>query len=182
MKKTPKAALDPHKIFLHAFHFHESDHRLRNSVSSDNPDQIMLIAHPSMVLSAFATELYLKCLLCIETGRVPNEHNLKSLFLRLDLSTRKRLEDLWDEDIRHPERQKALGYIRRLPEGDQLQLDLMYALDVGANAFIELRYLYETQSSHFILSDFPNILRKVILERFPSWTFQPLTFAKAHGH
>jgi len=169
MKKPLKATLVPFEIFLHAFHFHESDHRLRNSISPDNLDQVMLITHPSMVLSAFATELYLKCFLCIETGKVPNDHNLKGLFIRLDLSTMKRLEELWDDDIRRPERQKTLDYIRQFPKGDQLRLDLLYALDIGANAFMELRYLYERHDSYFILSDFPDILRTVILERSPCW-------------
>jgi HEPN domain-containing protein len=51
-----------------------------------------------MVLSS---ELYLKCLICIETGKSPPKgHDLKALFLRLDLPTRKYIEDLWDEDLK----------------------------------------------------------------------------------
>ncbi|HEY8096675.1 MAG TPA: hypothetical protein VIE65_11380 [Methylobacter sp.] len=176
MMKSSIAALDPYEIYLHAFHFHESDHRLRKSVSADDPNQVMLIAHPSMMLSAFASELYLKCLLCIETGKVHKGHDLKSLFLRLDLSTRKHLENLWNEDITRPERQKELNYIRQLPEGERLQLDLRYALDIGANAFIELRYFYETKRSFFILQNFPNILQKVIMEKSPpEWRYAPAT-------
>jgi hypothetical protein len=37
-----------------------------------------------------------------------------------------------------------LNIIRKLPG----------SLDVGADSFIELRYLYEKQSSHFLLADF----------------------------
>ncbi len=165
--------LDPHEIFLHAYHFHESDHRLRKGLSSEDIDEVALIAHPSMVLCAFASELYLKCLLCIETGKVPREHHLKSLFLRLESSTRKRLEDLWNESLRRPERQRELNCIRKLPEGDRLQFDLLYILGIGANAFEELRYLYETKRSYFLLHDFPDMLHTVILERFPDWRFVP---------
>jgi hypothetical protein len=174
----PKAATvhyDPLKIFQHASHFHESDHRLRNTVPQDRPDQIPLIAHPAMTLSAFASELYLKCLLCVETGRVPSTHNLRALFRQLQPATRRRLEDLWDQDIRRFERQKVLNHIRTLPKGEELKLDLPYALDIGANSFIELRYFYETSRSYFLLSDFPNLLRIVILERFPSWATVPPT-------
>ena len=32
MKKPSKAPIDPHEIYLHAFRFHESDIRLRNSI------------------------------------------------------------------------------------------------------------------------------------------------------
>ncbi|HEY4847355.1 MAG TPA: hypothetical protein VIH87_06040 [Methylocella sp.] len=122
-----------------------------------------------MVLSAFASELYLKCFLCAENGEVPNEHNLKTLFLRLAPSTRRRLEELWDEDIKQPHKQADFNLIRSLPEGQNLQLDLLYALDIGATAFIELRYFYEKKRAFFILGEFPSILRKVILEKFPHW-------------
>src|SRR5262245_40195818 len=178
MKKPLNPKFDPFNIFEHASHFHESDHRLRNTVPRDRPDQIPLIAHPAMVLSSFASELYLKCLLCIETGDAPNIHNLKDLFRRLQPATRRRLEDLWDEDIRRPERQRAIEAIRSLPGGDKLRLDLLYALDIGADSFIELRYFYEKQSAYFLLGDFPNLLRRVILEHFPGWASVPPTPSK----
>jgi hypothetical protein len=60
MKKPSKGTHDPHEIFLHAYHFHECDHRLRKGPSSKDIEEVALIAHPSMVLSAFASELYLK--------------------------------------------------------------------------------------------------------------------------
>jgi hypothetical protein len=130
------------------------------------------------MLSVFASELYMKCLLCIETGRVPTTHNLKTLFRMLKPVTRKRLEDLWDQDIRRPERQKVLDHIRTLPRGKELRLDLPYVLDIGANSFIELRYFYETGQAYFLLSDFPNSLRMVILEKFPSWASGPPILAR----
>ena len=127
MGELLKPKFDPSKIFQHASHFHESARRLRDSVPHDRPDQVPLIAHPSMTLSAFASEVYLKCLLCAETGDVPNDHNLKALFDRLQPSTRRRLEDLWDEDIRRPQRQRMLDWIRSLPRGEEPPLDLPYA-------------------------------------------------------
>ncbi len=182
MTKALNRNLDPFRIFEHASHFHESDTRLRNPVPLDHPEQIPLIAHPSMVLSVFATELYFKCLLCAEKGHVPNTHNLKALFRDLQLMTKRRLEDLWDEDIRRPERMKAIDVIRTLPKGDQLQLNLPYLLDIGANSFTELRYFYETQSTYFLLGDLPNLLRKIILERFPGWDQIPPNPARNFGH
>jgi hypothetical protein len=157
------------KIFQHASHFHESDHRLRNTVPADRPNQVPLIAHPSMVLSVFASELYLKCLLCLETGKVPQTHNLKTLFDALKPETKRRLEELWDADVRKPQRQKVLDHVRTFPEGDKLRIDLPSVLELGANAFQELRYLYEAGQSFFLLSDFPNLLRAVTLERMPWW-------------
>jgi hypothetical protein len=175
MPKLIKTKYDPFKIFEHASHFHESDHRLRNTVPHDRPDQIPLIAQPAMVMSVFASELYLKSLLCAETGDAPNTHNLKKLFDALQPSTCRRLEDAWDADIRRPERQKVIDHIRTLPRGSTLKLDLPYLLNIGANAFVELRYFYEKQRADFLLGDFPNLLRKVILERFPQWGSIPPT-------
>ena len=169
MKKAPQMALDPLKIFVHASRFHESNIRLRGSVPADKPEHVPRVAHPAMMLSVFASELYLKCLLSMEIGKVPNTHHLKALFRDLQPATRERLEDLWDQDIRRPQRQRVLDHIRTLPGGQNLRLDLAYALDVGANSFIELRYLYETNETYFILGDFPNLLQTVILERQPSW-------------
>ena len=56
-----------------------------------------------------------------------------------------------------------------MAEGKNLRPDLIYALDVGANSFIELRYFYEKQEAFFLLDEFPNMLHKVILNRFPAW-------------
>jgi len=122
-----------------------------------------------MVLSAFAIELYLKCLLCLETARLHRGHNLKNLFDSLQPKTRARLTELWDADIMKPERQRVLAFIRSRPDGDKLRLDLPSVLVLGANAFEELRYFYEGERSYFLLSDFPNALRAVILERVPGW-------------
>jgi hypothetical protein len=45
-----------------------------------------------MVLSVFASELHLKCLLCIEKGVVPAKHDLKVLFEGLNVATRHELD------------------------------------------------------------------------------------------
>jgi|SRR5215471_8748454 len=169
MAKKPKKSLDPFKIFQHASRFHESDRRLRGTFHPSNPYDIGIIVLPSSVLSVFASELYLKCLLCIERGTFPDTHNLKTLFKKLLPSTRRALEDLWDADVRLPHKRQVLDLIRAMPEGKNLRPDLIYALDVGANSFTELRYFYEKKEPFFLLNDFPDMLRKVILDRFPAW-------------
>jgi hypothetical protein len=60
--------------------------------------------------------------------------------LGLKVETRHELDDLWDEDIRRPERQPILEQIKQQPGGDQFRMDLRFALAKGKNAFIELRY------------------------------------------
>jgi hypothetical protein len=174
MPKPPKPQHNCFKIFEHATYFHESEHRLRNTVPQDRPDQLPFVAHPCMVLSAFASELYLKSLLCLESGNVPQTHNLKALFRGLSPDAKRRLEKLWEDYNKLPNRQKVLDAIRKLPVGHEVRTDLGYALDVGADAFREIRYIYETGKSFFLLGDFPNLLRQVIVERMPWWaSFQP---------
>jgi hypothetical protein len=164
-----KRRLDPLSIFQHASRFHASEYRLRSTLDVSKAHEIGMLAIPANVLSVFASELYLKCLLCVETGSVPDIHNLKALFKRLQPGTRRELVGLWDADIRLPYRQRVLDHIRNMPEGKNLRSDLIYALDVGANSFTVLRYFYEKQEVFFILDEFPNMLRKVILNRFPEW-------------
>jgi hypothetical protein len=51
---------------------------------------------------------------------------------------------------------------------------------ISAKAFEELRYLYETKFSRFLLANFPDMLQKVILERRPEWEFVPPTEYVVH--
>lgn len=174
MTRAPQTGLDPQKIFVHASTFHKSYELLRNSVlpkdgSSPDDQKVALIAHPSMVLSVFASELYLKCLLCVETSKVPAVHDLEKLFMGLPVKTRHEIDDLWDTDIRQPGKQAVLDKLRETPTGKEIKNDLRYALGKGADAFMELRYFYETEQSFFLLSDFPYVLRVAILRRFPHW-------------
>ncbi len=99
-----------------------------------------IISMPAMAISVFASELYLKCLLCVEADNVPSTHNLKSQFGQLQQQTRRELDDLWDIDVRQPHKRIMIENMRALPKGEKLRLDLRYALDVGANSFMELRY------------------------------------------
>ena len=56
-----------------------------------------------MVLAAFASELYLKCLFVIETGRAaPEIHELRKLFLLLSETARLEIEASWDEYVQQP--------------------------------------------------------------------------------
>jgi hypothetical protein len=158
MGKSPKSQDNCFKIFAHATRFHDCDHRLRNTLPANQPEQVPLVAH-----------LYLKCLLCLETGRAHHGHHLRNLFDKLQPDTRERLKALWDVESKKPARQRVLDHIRSLPGGDKLRDDLPNLLLVGANAFQELRYFYETEKSIFLLQELPNVLRGVILERMPWW-------------
>jgi hypothetical protein len=174
MAKPPKKGLDALKIFLHAGRFHKSFELLLDSVKPQDggktlDQDIGIVSHPAMVLSVFASELYLKCLLCLEKDEVPDTHNLKLLSEKLEVKTRHDIDDLWDTDIRSPGKQTILEKVRSLPRGKELRTDLRYAIDVGANSFIDLRYFYEKERTNFLLQDFPYVLRAAITKRMPPW-------------
>jgi HEPN domain-containing protein len=169
-----KPQFEPSKIFEHASAFHKSYELLSNSVLPPNGDppseqDVGFIAHPAMVLSAFASELYLKCLLCVETGSVPSGHNLHDLFMKLKDETKFSLDGLWDTDIRHPDKRAVIEKMRVRYNGEPVRTDLRYAIKLGARGFIELRYFYEHERSNFLLSHFPYVLRRATLIRFPTW-------------
>jgi hypothetical protein len=108
MPRAPKTGLDPFKIFMHASNFHKSYDALIKTVvpapGGPLPDEqrIGVISHPAMVLSAFSSELYLKCALCIETGAVPDGHNLRKLFEGLAVWSRDSTRDLQVDPIAPP--------------------------------------------------------------------------------
>jgi HEPN domain-containing protein len=102
--KPAKKGLDPLKIFIHASNFHKSYEMLLRSAVPEGTQQadeniVAIIGHPALMISAFASELYLKCLICVETDAVPNTHDLNVLFRALRVSTRHELDTLWDYDI-----------------------------------------------------------------------------------
>jgi HEPN domain-containing protein len=169
-----KPSIDARKIFAHAFAFQRAYETVRDSLlpkAGNPPDaqNIGLLIHPALVLSAFASELYLKTLICIETGDTSRGHNLETLFEMLRVETRHQIDGLWDTDIRTPLKKSSLEQLRATEKGKDVRYDLRYALEMGARDFEAMRYFYETEDSHFLLAEFPNILRLAILKRHPDW-------------
>ena len=148
---------------MNAERFRQADLLLR----SFNEQQIAVtIASPALILSAFASELYLKCIVCIETGELAHGHHLKNLYRRIEPNTRHSIEEKWDEYVSSPLKQrlyKALASIN----GHPIPVDLDWTLSEGSSAFASLRYLHEVDDlkTKFLLGDFPNILREVTCKK-----------------
>jgi hypothetical protein len=131
------------------------------------PVRELWVLRPGIVLSAFASETYLKCLLHLEKGNAPRTHDLHKLFLKLKPETQDQLAQRWQRVIAQ---QSAELDERTRQMGRPIPRDLPGALRVGSNAFVELRYLWqETPSTMFILSDLPGVLRSAILDRQQAW-------------
>jgi hypothetical protein len=168
MVQPPNQQIDPAKVFEQADCFYQTLAVLCN-VEPENTQLAVTIGEPVMVLGALTIELFLKCLICIETGAVPRGHDLRELFDRLAPATQARILRTWDGDIA----------VHRASEWDRIESglgqkifrDLPSALSAASKAFERLRYSYEgnTADVQYFLQDLPQLLGRVILERKPEW-------------
>ncbi|MGY8705126.1 hypothetical protein RAD16_05205 [Bradyrhizobium sp. 18BD] len=161
--------LDPFKIYMNAERFRAADAILRSDANMK--DYGPTIAAPSMVLSAFASELYLKCLFVIETGRSPPDtHDLRKLFTLLSDLVRNDIENSWDAYNSTPSRVSVFEAIER-QTGRAVPRDLRWHLKAGGDGFTSLRYQHEErhQNVAFFLGDFHLMVRDAVLFKRPSW-------------
>ncbi|MEY9157342.1 hypothetical protein [Bradyrhizobium japonicum] len=168
MVNRPGIAVDPFKTFMNAERYRLADSILR---LDQHRALFSAVASPAMVLSAFASELYLKCILTIETGQpIDPSHDLHNLFRKISLKSRKRLQSLWADDVLTEQNQRMRKAVKATT-GDDVPTDLAWALENGANAFTQLRYIHENngQGTSFILGNLPDMLRLVVLELKPEW-------------
>ena len=120
------------------------------------------------MLGALTIELFLKCLICMESCKASHGQDLKELFDELSAEVRARIEHAWDNDI-VPLRRKEWDGIETF--GLTMPRDLPSALVKGSEAFKRIRYSYEgnTEGLHFYLGDLPALLEKLILEIKPEF-------------
>jgi HEPN domain-containing protein len=118
------SSIDPLKIFVHARQFLNTSHYLMHK---NDVELFAQVGEPVIVLSAFASELYLKCLVAIETGNAPRGHDLFELFQNLNAATQKQVSVLWDKSIITEE--KLLAENEKL-SGKSIPRDLIGALNV----------------------------------------------------
>jgi hypothetical protein len=153
----------PQNIFKQAERFRWSYERLCVGMD-DDVHQMVLI--PAMTMSAFASELYLKCLHHIDSGKAPERiHELQELFTDLPELRRNRIEVLWNSHVA----QSAAYALVGSHLGVNIPKDLSTALTDGSLGFVKLRYEYEDRNFKFYIAEFPNILREAILEIQPTW-------------
>jgi hypothetical protein len=169
-KKFTLRGVDPLDIFLHGKGFLLAGQVLsRDELNKNNPHLMAELGQPVMVLSALTSEIFMKCLICMETGLVPSGHDLDDLFKKLSPSTRSEIEHRWDTEV-VPLRNEIWITIET-SMGKPIQRDLLSALRSGKNGFEKIRYSYEgeTQHTQFYIGDLPTVLIRVILQRKPEW-------------
>ena len=167
MKKTD--AVDPLAIFQHAEAFIGAIDQLHRTSTRE---RFAVLGLPVAVLSTFVSEIYLKCLICLETGKGAHGHYLHDLFLCLSPTTQKILEAKWNAIMM--ERTEVLDRLDR-QMSKPVPRDLRSNLKEGNKAFPQLRYIYEGgEDFRFLLGDLPIALRQTVMHVKPVW-FQPAT-------
>ena len=159
-----KPQVDPFKIYLHAWKFLWSEEHLRRT---DNPQVMAFVVPPAIVLSAFTSELLLKCILMLEKGDAPNTHDLKILFDQVSTPIQQKIIAGWDQTL--PGKEKEFAFQESL-SGRQIPRDLPTALAVCGRAFEGMRYIYEDpMKTNFYLIELARILLGAIWEIKPEW-------------
>jgi hypothetical protein len=171
MPKPDLENIDAMQIFLHARGFFLAEETIGNINMSADPQLAGETTQAMIVISALASELFLKCIVCVETGLTPQGHYLDYLFSRLSPKTQARIQHIWDTDL-VPFREPMWKRIEAtFGNGETLKRDLPSALAAASRAFEKTRYSYEGDSSdtQFYISDLPRLLGRVILELKPEW-------------
>jgi hypothetical protein len=155
MKRKP---VDPKSVFDLACKFAASEQHLRHT---SNPNAVYM-ASPSMVLSAFTIELFLKCLLLLESKEVKRIHSLDVLYQELGRGQRRRIEKVWDKEARPK--------VIQLNQQFGHPSDLPNALVKCGQTFRDMRYCYEDPDRQvFYLGELPPILWRAIVGIRPEW-------------
>lgn len=162
---------------MHALGFHVAEDALGSLTIGPNVQLGAQIVQANMVLSALCTELFFKCLVCIETGLTPQGHHLSDLFEQVTPTSKKTICHLWDTQI-VPARDAHWKIIetslrKAAPQRGEVlfKRDLPSALAAANRAFERIRYSYEPESINysFYIGDMPRVMRRVILAMKPEW-------------
>jgi len=165
---------DPANIFLVADQFRVTDKLLhmilRGELTYGKEPVPYEVSVPMVTCAAFAFELYLKCLISMETGAAPpNTHELDKLFARLHADTQKAIRDYFDANS-----VSTIAFIKGEFERARKPaptIDFDYVLSVSRRAFPIARYIYEGLPAEqgWVAEMIMEGARSVIIKRFPHW-------------
>jgi hypothetical protein len=165
---------NPANIFVVAEQFRFADKMLNLMLQGDLKLKGAAIpfdvSTPMVTCAAFAFELYLKCLIAMETGSAPpNRHEFDLLFRLLNPTTQKEIQELFDKGGR-----ATIEFIEqqfRQVGKPSPRVDFDYVLKASRRAFPIARYLYEGLPGEqgWVAEVIMESARAVILRRFPHW-------------
>ncbi len=138
----PLPVVDPYNIFAQAEGFTDASTSMLDA--SNIPTGNMMMRVVSVATSAFAVELYLKCLIVIEGKPVPREHNLSRLYAKLSADTQESLQAHYQAFL--PEYLPTMVDTRpaSVPRGPR---DYVSALSNAERKFEQYRYFFEAEGN-----------------------------------
>jgi hypothetical protein len=159
-------SVDPRDVYRQGIRFLVTDVVLRRKVESE-PDLEESLKYPGMVISAFASELFLKCLKLIDGKGTSNSHKLAELFGDLSHDTQALIRAEWDTMLAVSE-----PMYQELERKHRVKIprDLNTSLAECGEAFMKLRYIYELpKGSTFYITQLPLVLKNVVKKLKPDW-------------
>jgi hypothetical protein len=127
---------------------------------------------PWVVVQAFTTELYLKCLVLLSVGKAAWGHELVDLYNKLDPKAKQRVETLYNQALQAKIKTINPNIVELLP------LSLANKLKECTNAFDAFRYGFEQVGTWTSPTGTPpmpvpgellDAVRNAILELKPDW-------------
>jgi hypothetical protein len=164
---TRKRRVEPTQIFVVAEQYRNATKWIILAESQGwQPD----IKMAGILCSAFALELFFKCLLIMQGSEIPDWHDLVHLFNRLEKNTQLRIRENFEPHLIAAGRMvsqsaKAVGY--PIPE-----VDFDFVLNASRKAFPKTRYIYEEGlrgGEGWLADGIMEAARKTILEDHPDW-------------
>jgi HEPN domain-containing protein len=130
---------DPKLIFVEAEQFHEASRLLGRFATL----HARHVGHPSIICSAYALELYLKCLIVISGKKPPTIHNLKKLFKIVRPEDQAEIREYFR--TKEPEMTRFFVSANRDAGWEMMppKPDFDQQLKASADAFYLMRYIYE---------------------------------------
>lgn len=124
-------------------------------------------AVPMVVCMTFSVELYLKCLVWLETGKAPRGHNLEQLMALVSQPIRDRVKHHYDDFI--DQGPYKSGFTGPGVQPDAAVFDV--ALKVASDGFVSWRYVYEQDMAHGLnlAMYFAYAVRRTIIEVRPDF-------------
>ena len=175
----PPSPLDPvqlRHIFDLADAFRRTGFLIEGKIAREWTTKEVVGSNAQMIMArvtnhAFALELYLKCLIAIETNaKPPRGHNHKDLFNALTKRSQQRAESYYNEHMRcDPGTPGWIAEYRQQGMDPNDFLNLRVALSKAVGAFEMYRYAYERNLTSYMLGPLEPVVRQIILEQKPEW-------------
>lgn len=159
--------LDPKLVFIQGVRFWIAETVLREKCDAD-PGYQPLLNIPGIVVCAFASECFLKCLGLLDGKEHVNWHNLSELFKRLDEATKEGIRQEWQvmTDATCDQRKELETHFKV-----SIPTDIETSLAECGDAFRLLRYIFERpKNATFYITHFPKVLHDYTLKR-TGWDF-----------